>query len=112
MAALDHTINRPIRSARVTKNYPVYPGTLMIAPAHIKARILGDLVPRLVDLGLASEHQPRHQQRLRPRTALGQPALDQQLIDAALWRLGGTANCGRWLVGHGQERLLACKVGG
>ena len=66
-----------------------HPG--MVAPAHLERGIPGDLLPGLVDPRLAREHQPRHHQRLRPRAAFGEPALDQQLVDAALGRFGGTA---------------------
>lgn len=77
----------------------------MIAPAHRDRRIRGQLLAGLVDPRLPGKHQPRHHQRLRPGAAFGQPALDQQLIDAALGRF-----CGRHTrLGHGQGRPLARK---
>src|SRR3546814_11020289 len=54
----------------------------MIAPAHLDRRLRRHLLPRLLDLALADEHQPRPHQRLRPLPRFGEPASDEHLIDA------------------------------
>src|SRR3546814_20825391 len=61
---------------------PPAPHPRMIAPAHLDRRVRRHLLPRLLDLALADEHQPRHHQRLRPRPRFGEPAIDEHLIDA------------------------------
>ena len=54
----------------------------MVAPLHADGGIGGDLLPRLVDLAVADEGQSGEDQRLRARPALGQPAVDEQLVGA------------------------------
>ncbi len=55
----------------------------MVAPAHLERRILGQLLARFGELLFAGENQTRHHQRLRPRAALDEPAVDEHLIEAA-----------------------------
>jgi hypothetical protein len=57
----------------------------VIAPANLNRYIFRHLLTRLGDLGLTTEDQPRHHQRLRTRATLGEPALDKQLIDPAFF---------------------------
>ena len=61
-----------------------HPG--VIAPAHIERRVQGQLLAGLGQFLFAAEHQPRHDQRLRARPALHEPAVHQHLIEAHLFR--------------------------
>ena len=56
----------------------------MVAPLDAHIGVIGDLLPRLVDLAIADKGEPRQNQRLRPRPAFGQPAIDEQLVSANL----------------------------
>src|SRR3546814_11640079 len=56
----------------------------MVAALDADRGIGGDRLPRLVDLAVADEGEAREDQRLRPRPAFGEPALDQQLVGALL----------------------------
>ena len=48
----------------------------------------------LGNLALTGEHQPRQNQRLRPRPTLDQPPLDEHLIDALFGHPGSVAATG------------------
>src|SRR3546814_17213291 len=56
----------------------------MVAALAADVGIGGKLLPRLVDLAVADEGEPREDQRLRARPALGEPAVDEQLVGALL----------------------------
>ena len=59
---------------------PRNPG--VIASAHVDRRVRAELLAGLVDLAVADEDEARHDQRLRARPALGQAAVDDQLVGA------------------------------
>ena len=52
----------------------------MIAALDADRGILGNLLPRLVDLAVADEGEAGEDQRLRARPAFGQSAIDEQLV--------------------------------
>src|SRR4029079_9975515 len=52
----------------------------MVLAPHLEWRVLGQQVAGLRKLALTREHRPRHDQRLRPRPALGETPAHQQLI--------------------------------
>ena len=52
--------------------------------AHLYRRLFGQRLPGLVDLALAGKDQAGEDQGLRPRPALGETAIDEQLIGAKL----------------------------
>src|SRR3546814_9007991 len=56
----------------------------MVAALDADRGIGGDRLPRLVDLAVADEGEAREDQRLRPRPAFGEPAIDEQLVGALL----------------------------
>ncbi len=56
----------------------------MVAALHAHLGIIGDLLPRLVDLAVPDKGKSRKDQRLRPRPAFGQAAVDKQLVGALL----------------------------
>jgi hypothetical protein len=56
----------------------------MIAPAHIERHVVGQRLPRLVDLARAGKHQPRHDERLRTRFRFREPAVDEHLVRTGL----------------------------
>ena len=70
---------------RMRKLDPPAADPRVIAPAHLNAGVIRDLLAGLLDLGFAHENQPGHHQRLRPRAALGETAGDEQLVDALLF---------------------------
>ena len=59
-----------------------HPG--MIASAHVERRVGRQLLAGLVHLAVADEHQPRHDERLRPGPAFGQAAIDEHLVRTLL----------------------------
>ena len=56
----------------------------MVAALDADLGVVGDLLPRLVDLAVADEGEPGEDQRLRPRPAFGEAAIDEQLVGALL----------------------------
>ena len=74
--------------------------------AHLERQVGGDALPGLVQPPLAGEDLPGQDQRLRLGAALGQPALDEQLIEAELcacsWSVGGP--CRRTLADQRRRR--------
>jgi hypothetical protein len=60
----------------------------MVAPADFDGRLVADCLSGFVDAPLAGIDHPGEDQRLRLGTALGQPAIDEQLIGAPLGRRG------------------------
>ena len=59
----------------------------MILAAQVERGVLGQQVAGLFNPPLAAEHQTGQDQRLRPGAAFDQPAVDQQLVGAALQAL-------------------------
>ena len=54
----------------------------MIAALDADLCIVGNLLPRLVDLAVADKGEPREDQRLRARPAFGEATVDEQLVGA------------------------------
>ena len=52
----------------------------MVAALDADRGILGNLLPRLVDLAVADEGEAGEDQRLRARPAFGESAIDKQLV--------------------------------
>src|SRR3546814_2075841 len=65
-----------------------HPG--MVLAAHLYGNVLGHLQPRLVEPALAREHQPGHHQRLGAAARLREPAVDEELVEAAFHALAST----------------------
>ena len=52
----------------------------MVAALDADFSIIGDLLPRLVDLACPDEGEPGEDQRLCARPAFGKAAIDEQLV--------------------------------
>jgi hypothetical protein len=56
----------------------------VIAAFYVEHGVFGELLSRFVDLAIAGEDEPRHDQRLRAGAAFNEPAVDEHLIGALL----------------------------